>query len=172
MTSCPLHSVYTLQPVGTTALAQPVVKCIRSYSRLYNRVVSTNNHRRPMRDVTPASYRSASQHGRKKLLDSGRVRKTYWDRSKFSSSMENGPRIDYGKRGPRFTAWKAVARLTKGDRGELEFSSVYRNRWMLLVTAQSHLVTHLVWPHGDSISMRPRALRTMHNPWKKPSLFF
>ena len=28
----------------------------------------------------------------------------------------------------------------------------------------THLVTHLVWPHGVPISMRPRALRTMQDP--------
>ena len=28
----------------------------------------------------------------------------------------------------------------------------------------THPVTHLVSPHGDPISMRPRALRTMQNP--------
>jgi len=28
----------------------------------------------------------------------------------------------------------------------------------------THLVTHLVWPHGDHISMRPRALKSMQNP--------
>jgi len=31
-------------------------------------------------------------------------------------------------------------------------------------TGVTHLVTHLVWPHGGPISMRPRALRTMQNP--------
>ena len=41
-------------------------------------------------------------------------------------------RVDYGKRGPRFTAWKAVAKLMESNRGELEFSSVYKSRWMLL----------------------------------------
>jgi len=28
----------------------------------------------------------------------------------------------------------------------------------------THLVTHLVWPHGGPISMRPRALRIIQNP--------
>ena len=30
--------------------------------------------------------------------------------------------------------------------------------------AGTHLVTHLVWPHGGRISMRPRALRTIQDP--------
>ena len=28
--------------------------------------------------------------------------------------------VDYGKRGARFTAWKAVAKLMESNRGELE----------------------------------------------------
>jgi len=36
----------------------------------------------------------------------------------------------------------------------------------------THLVTHLVWPHGGPVSMRPRALRAMQNPLKKPILVF
>jgi len=35
----------------------------------------------------------------------------------------------------------------------------------------THLVTHLVWPHGGPISMRPRALRTMQNPLKTHPCF-
>jgi len=33
-------------------------------------------------------------------------------------------------------------------------------------------VIHLVWPHRGPISMRPRALRTMQDPLKTPSLSF
>ena len=40
--------------------------------------------------------------------------------------------VDYGKRGPRFIAWKAVAKLMESNRSELEFSLVYKSRWMLL----------------------------------------
>ena len=32
----------------------------------------------------------------------------------------------YGKRRPRFTAWKAIGILFEGDRVELEFSLVYK----------------------------------------------
>ena len=34
----------------------------------------------------------------------------------------------------------------------------------LLRTQVTHLVTHLVWPYGGPISMRPRALWTMQDP--------
>ena len=75
-----------------------------------------------MRDVTPASYR---------LVRHSMAAKSYYE--KLIEMVRHFPvlwktnHVDNGKRGPRFTAWKAVARVTKSDRGELEFSSVYRN---------------------------------------------
>ena len=58
---------------------------------------------------------------------------TYWTESECQKLIEavrkfpvvwKTDHVDYGKRGPRFTAWKTIARLMESDRGELEFSSV------------------------------------------------
>jgi len=63
--------------------------------------------------------------------------KTYWSNSECEKRIEivrNFPVLwktdhaDYGKRGPRFTAWKSVARQMESDRGELEFLSEYKIR--------------------------------------------
>jgi len=56
--------------------------------------------------------------------------KNYWSEGECEKLIEivrNLPilwktdHVHYGKRGPRYTAWKAVARLMESDRGELEF---------------------------------------------------
>ena len=81
-----------------------------------------------MRDVTPASQHYSM------------AAKSYWSKGECEKLdiVRNFPflwktdHVDYGIRGPRFTAWKAVAKLMKSNRGELEFSSVYKSRWMIL----------------------------------------